>query len=142
MEYTAIGDTVNLSSRLEGATKVYGVKILVGESTVHELQRPAKLREIDLMRVKGKDQPVAIYEAIDHCTEETFPAMDGVLEAYHCGLDRYRGRDWRAATQFFEAALALHAADRPSRIYLERCRRFIAEPPSEDWDGVWVLAEK
>ena len=100
------------------------------------------MREIDLIRVKGKDQPVAIYEAMDHYSEENFPALDGVIQAYGRGLERYRRRDWNGAVRFFEAALDQHALDRPSRVYLDRCRRFIAEPPQASWDGVWVLAEK
>src|SRR5207302_9518988 len=105
-------DSVNLASRLEGATKVYGVKILISESTVRHLQKPVRLREIDLMRVKGKDQPVAVYEALDHYTEQAFPRMEEMLEVYRPGLELYRAKDWQAAKRLFESALAPRAEGR------------------------------
>jgi len=85
---------------------------------------------------------VAIYEALDHYTPESFTAMDGVLEAFGRGRERYKQRDWAGAAQFFEAALSLNASDRPSKTHLERCRHFVSEPPPDHWDGVWVLTEK
>ncbi len=142
MEYTAIGDPVNLASRLEGATKLYGAKVLISEFTVREMKKPALLREIDLMRVKGKDRPVAVYEALDHHDERSFPNRAEVLDAYARGMERFKLRDFVGSALLFESALAGHEGDKPSRTYLERSRRFIASPPPSDWDRVSVLTEK
>ncbi|HVT02045.1 MAG TPA: adenylate/guanylate cyclase domain-containing protein [Thermoanaerobaculia bacterium] len=142
MEYTAIGDSVNLASRLESATKVYGVSILLSEHTVRDLHTRTPIREIDLLRVKGKDKPVGVYEALGHHSEETFPNMARVLEEYETGLALYKERDWSGATARFEKALGFNAADKPSQIYLDRANYYAQNPPEAEWDRVWKLTEK
>jgi adenylate cyclase len=142
LEYTAIGDCVNMSSRLEGATKQYGVPILVSEFTVADLRRPAKLREIDLIRVKGKDKPVAVYEALDHFTPDLFPNMEETIAAFNAGMRHYRARQFSGAQEKFRNALRCRPDDMPSQIFLERCAAFLHTPPPAGWDGVWTMTEK
>jgi adenylate cyclase len=142
MEYTVIGDSVNLAARLESANKFYGTKILIRETTVSDMSSAGRMREIDLIRVKGKGVPVAVFEALDFHDEETFPNMERTLDAYSQGLDRYRARDWAAAISSFEGALSAFPGDGPSKIYLERCLHNRDNPPPDEWDGVWTLTQK
>ncbi len=131
--YTVLGDTVNLGSRLEGLTKTYGVNIIVSENTAR-LAGDLPYRELDRVRVKGKQEPVAIFEPVD-------PAQLHAAGRFSEALVRYRQRDWdRAETLITELdALAPHAL---YRLYLERIRHFRAQPPPPEWDGVFTFEVK
>jgi len=141
LNYTIIGDTVNLASRLEAVNKQFGTRILVSGETLERVGDQVVSREIDRIRVKGKTQPTRIFELIalpGLVTEE----MQACLAAYRRGTDCFWRQDFRTALMHLdEAALAL-PADRPTEILRERCRLYLRQPPPPDWDGVTTLQHK
>jgi len=137
-----IGDNVNLAARLESANKHYGTTVLVSGSTAEALKSRPVMRRLDLLQVKGKVHPTLVYELLAHHTAESFPKLGAVIAAYEAGLDAYRQRDWAAALGRFGDALELAPDDRPSRIFIDRCRYYRENPPVEDWNGVWIMEEK
>ena len=139
LEYTVIGNRVNIAHRLEDANKFYGTSILICSQTYARMKERTPVREIDLIRVRGIETPVAIYEAMGHYTEDSFPHREAALAAFTEGLSRYRRREWGNAARWFRDALAANPKDGPSRIYLDRCEIFRGTPPAPDWDGVWSL---
>ena len=142
LEYTVIGNRVNIAHRLEDANKFYGTAILICSETYARLKERGPVREIDLIRVRGMETPVAIYEVIGHHNEESFPQREAALAAFAEGLSRYRRHEWKQAARCFRDALAANPKDGPSRIYLERCDIFGSTPPAPDWDGVWALQSR
>jgi adenylate cyclase len=142
MDYTLIGDGVNLASRLESASKQYHARILISENTYHKLRGTYRIREIDRVVVKGKTEPVAVYEVLDFHTEETFPNLMGVVNHFRDGLSLYRKMNWDKAISAFRDALQLNQHDRLSQMYIERCELLRKKPPEPPWDGVWVMQSK
>jgi adenylate cyclase len=142
MEYTVIGDNVNLAARLESANKHYGTSVLLSAGTADALKARAVLRRVDLIQVKGKTHPTLVYESLAHHTTETFPKLGRLIAAYEAGFACYQSRDWEGALRRFGEALEIAPTDRPSRILLDRCRYYQASPPPEDWNGVWIMQEK
>jgi adenylate cyclase len=142
MEYTVIGNTVNLAARLESATKHYGASLLLGERTVERLSAPRDLREIDLIRAKGLVRPITIYESTAHYPDDVRNRLSKLAASYGEGIAAYRAQRWDQAIGCFEAALKRRPDDGPSRVYRDRCCYFRDHPPGEDWDGVWTMTEK
>ena len=139
--YTVIGDTVNLASRLESANKSYGTRALINETTNRFAASLVETREIDQVLVVGKTEPQRVFELLGRKGQ-----VDGgrlaLRDAFEEALAAYRRKDWKEARADFENCLEIIPGDGPSKVFLGRIAQFCTAAPSPDWDGVWSLVEK
>jgi adenylate cyclase len=145
--YTALGDTVNLASRLEGLNKEYGTHILVNESTFTAVKEAGFLfRELDIIRVKGKLQPVVIYELVGRVAElekeAGYEELQNRLGEFAAARSLYAERRWDEAQRAFEGLLKQWPLDGPSRMYWKRCQEYLFDEPPVGWDGVFTMMHK
>lgn len=140
-DYTVMGDSVNLASRLEGANKLYKTEIMISSDTCDALGGKFEVRKLDTIRVKGKKKPVEIYELIGH-KGEIDVSMDTMLKDYNGAMEKYQNRDWDNAEKIFKNIFDKYNGDGPSKVYLERCIYFKENPPADDWDGVYTFTTK
>jgi len=138
LDYTCIGDTVNLASRLEGLTKLYGTSIIISEFTYKEAKEGVLAREIDSVRVKGKAKPVKIYEPYLEATR----VQKEAYQIFNDAIGLYRNRKFEDSLRMFRKTSDLLGQDTPSTLYIERCEELIKSPPGEDWDGVFTAKTK
>ena len=141
-DYTVIGDSVNLGARLESANKQYRTNIMISESTYRQVEGKVLARELDLLVVAGKTEPIRVYELIDTAENAATPETISFLESFAAGLALYRGRRWDDAARKFEHALLVMPNDYASRLYLERTHLYRKSPPPDDWNGSFVLTTK
>ena len=140
-DFTVIGDSVNLASRLEGAGKEYGTPILIAEETYSRALDKVEARELDLLRVKGKDKPVRIYELLAR-KGELDPNKQKGYDLFAAGLEHYRRQQWEEAKGLFSQVLNQIPEDGPAKTFIKRCEQFQQTPPETNWDGVYTLFTK
>jgi adenylate cyclase len=140
-DYTVIGDAVNLASRLEGANKEYGSRLMVSEESLKGCEALVVTRELDSLRVKGKEIPVRVLEVLGEPHEISQATREAIAE-FARGLALYRSQRFQDARSAFESCLARKPNDGPAQTFIERCDFFLREPPPPAWDGVWVMTTK
>lgn len=141
MDYTIIGDGVNLAARLESACKQYSARILISEFTQARLKGIYRLRDVDDVVVKGKTEPVRIFEVLDYHTDESFPNLMEATGHFQEGRKSYRAGNFAKACRSFAESLRLNPADKLSATYVERCETLSTAAP-KDWNGVWTMTSK
>lgn len=141
-DYTVMGDSVNLASRLEGANKSYNTTIMVGHETARVLGERFVVRSLDFLRVKGKTEPVEVFELLGENPRDFPETKLIVLNHFKSGIEAYRSMEFQKGLESFKRALDVDPKDGPSKVYIERCENYLIDPPPPDWDGVFTLTEK
>ena len=146
MNYTMMGDTVNLAARLEASAKQYGVYIQIADTTYQPNKEILVVRDLDFVRVMGKEEPVQVWELIAEKGKES-EIYNKILPAYHEALKLYKNQNFKQAIDAFKESDTLEdmfpgRKTNPSRVYIPRCEHFLQNPPGDDWDGVWTLTSK
>jgi len=139
-DYTAMGDNVNLASRMEGLNKMYGTNIIITENTYKIVKDKFETRKLDVVRVKGKKKPVLIYELLAR-KDDIDKKQREFVSLYEEGLELYFKKKWKLAIKSFETTHKF-SDDHASTILIERCKEFLKYPPPKDWDGVWKMKTK
>lgn len=141
-DYTAMGDTVNLGSRLEGLNKEYGTHVIVPKYTYEEVREHFILRELDSVRVKGKEIPIHIYELMGRNDAENAEKLRETAKYFEDGLRAYRAMNWDMAEEYFKKTLEVNPGDKTSEIFLKRVEHLRTDKLSDNWDGVFVMTKK
>jgi adenylate cyclase len=138
-----MGDEVNLGARLEGLTKEYGVKIMISEKTVRAFRENHHLlRDLDDIRVKGKNEPVKVFELMRPDFLPQPEAIRNLISEFESGREAYRQQDWKKAKSHFSQCLLIRHKDGPSLKYLERIEMIASQPAVDNWDGVYTFKHK
>jgi len=142
MDYTVIGDGVNLAARIESACKQYGAHILISEFTYKAVKATYRTRQVDYVIVKGKTEPVGVYEVLDFHDENSYPNMVDALGNFNDGYRAWNDGKWDQAVKLFNMVKKINPNDKAAQLYLDRCAYMKKHPPKGEWDGVWVMKTK
>jgi adenylate cyclase len=142
LNYTVMGDTVNTASRLEGANKPYGTRVMLSDSAREACGEHAITRVLDYLKVKGKSEPTKVHELLGLKGEGGILYQPAYVELYHRAMDEYKSGDFKKAKNIFAECLATEPRDSVAALYLQRCEHFISEPPDGVWDGVYTMKTK
>ena len=141
MDYTIMGDAVNLAARLEGANKFYTSGTMMSDSTYQLAKDDIEARKLDVVRVVGKKEPITIYQLLER-KGNLSDKMTKILEGYYHAYEAYEAKDFATALQRFEATLELDPEDGPTKTFVDRCKEYVEDPPPADWDGVFQFTSK
>jgi len=142
LNYTAIGDNVNVASRLERLNKVYGTQIIISAAIQNRVADDFITRKLDCVVVKGRKKSGFIYELIAPSTDSNKERHRPFIQSYEAGLDAYRQQKWDEAITHFQQCLLIKTDDNSAQLMIERCQQYQSHPVPDGWDGAWVYTEK